>query len=361
MTTTNKLRNALLLGAATATLGSLGLRAQTTLTLDNDVSIVRETGETVDVQIGGPANEIAALMLDASAGPTNILGLNVPLGLTPAFALAVVGLTSGSGTLDTILRIPHAPQLHGQTYYLAALVTDPSGPNGLSVSNGTDLSIVARPQLAGNSLADYPFFEHVAAINRQSSVELGIDPRYTFVAGKTADIYVVASRTASQWDGNPALVDVRGGPQTETFAPGATSIQDYTFTLDTGALLGPDESPSSGDTRTGIGYDVVIDFGQDGNFDEGIDLIDGYDEQEAGFYVMRDMARGGIVNQAARGPYAVTEINYSGGSFLAQNTYYPSNIASLGALPLVVVSHGNGTTTSGTTTSASISRRTATS
>ena len=64
------------------------------------------------------------------------------------------------------------------------------------------------------------------------------------------------------------------------------------------------------------------------------DLIDGYDDVEAGLYVVRDLTQ--------PGPYAVTEVLYSGGSFLGQNTFYPSNIAELGELPLIVVSHGNG-------------------
>jgi len=42
------------------------------------------------------------------------------------------------------------------------------------------------------------------------------------------------------------------------------------------------------------------------------------------------------------GPLAVTEVTYSGGSWLGQDTYYPTDISSMGLLPLVVISHGNG-------------------
>lgn len=42
------------------------------------------------------------------------------------------------------------------------------------------------------------------------------------------------------------------------------------------------------------------------------------------------------------GPHATSEVTYSGGAFLGQILYYPSDVASLGALPLVVISHGNG-------------------
>ena len=64
--------------------------------------------------------------------------------------------------------------------------------------------------------------------------------------------------------------------------------------------------------------------------------IDGYSDTEAGFYVCADTT--------APGPLATTEITYdlSAASFDAQNTFYPTNIASMGKLPLVVISHGNG-------------------
>ncbi|TAJ18234.1 MAG: hypothetical protein EPO68_08260 [Planctomycetota bacterium] len=66
------------------------------------------------------------------------------------------------------------------------------------------------------------------------------------------------------------------------------------------------------------------------------DYIDGFSDAEAGGYVCGDTT--------ATGPLAVTELTYdlSGAAFDAQNTFFPTNIASMGKLPLVVVSHGNG-------------------
>jgi hypothetical protein len=318
--------------------------AQSTLALDNQTSILRTIGSTVSVSVTGPVGSPVALMLDTSPGPTPVpaLGITVPLGLTPAFFINVIGTVPASGTLTYDVVIPWREQFHGTHLWFAALVADLTAPNGFVVSNGADLKIAARPQLAGNPLAAYPFFEHVAAINRGSPVSLGLDPRFTSVAGQTVDIYVVAKKTIAQWIATPALVDVRGAPQTVTFPAGATTIQQNTFLLDNGALLGPNENPSSQDARIGVGYDVVIDVGRDGQFDDGVDLIDGYSDTDAGFYVVRDLARGGTVSATAQGPYAVTSIIYSGGTFLGEETYYPSNIASLGQLPLVVVSHGNG-------------------
>lgn len=321
---------------------ALSAAAQSTLAFDGQTSLRRTIGSTVSVAVTGQVGQPVALLVDASAGPTNVFGLSVPLGLTPAFVMTVVGTVPASGTLAFDMAIPFREALHAQRFYFAAVSFDPSAPSGLAVSNGVDLTLVARPQLAGNPLPTFPFFEHVAAINRQSPVSLAIDPRYTFVAGKTADVYVVAKKTIAQWIANPAMVDVRGAPQTVTFPAGATTIQQNTFLLDNGALPGPNEAPGSGDARIGVGYDVVIDIGRDGQFTDGVDLIDGYDDEEAGFYVVRDLARGGLATAPTQGPYPVTAILYSGGTFLGQKTYFPTNIASLGQRPLVVVSHGNG-------------------
>jgi predicted dienelactone hydrolase len=76
----------------------------------------------------------------------------------------------------------------------------------------------------------------------------------------------------------------------------------------------------------------VVDLDHDVQLGPG-DLVDGYGD-EAGFYAVHD------VTQA--GPYPVTEILYSGGALLGQNTFYPTNVEGMGELPLVVVSHGNG-------------------
>ncbi len=181
-------------------------------------------------------------------------------------------------------------------------------------------------QLAGNSMGGYPYFEYVRAFHESGTVELAVDPfRFPDIAG-ACDIYIVETKSSGQWLVDRTLTDVRpGGPQTETF--GGPTIQDNTFTianafdLDGNAGLG-----------LGVGYDLIVDCNQNGQLDTG-DAIDGLGN-EAGFYVVRDTT--------ASGPLAVTETIYSGGSWLGQDTYYPTDIASMGELPLVVVSHGNG-------------------
>ncbi len=197
-------------------------------------------------------------------------------------------------------------------------------------------------QLAGNALAEYPFFEYVKAFNENAPFELGIDPvRYPEIVGQTCDIYVVEAKTAGQWLGDPSLVDVRpGGVQTETF--GGTTIQDNTFTVASAYdLPSAVYEDSTGDfTGLGAAYDMVIDVNQDGELSTG-DFIDGFG-REAGLYIVHDTSE--------QGPLAVTELSsYSVGAVFGipsnmtyEDTYYPTNIGSLGELPLVVVSHGNG-------------------
>lgn len=179
-------------------------------------------------------------------------------------------------------------------------------------------------ELAGRILPQHPWFDYVGVLFTNQPVAIAIDPtRHTDLAGATVDIWVLAHRTPEEWDSNPVLVDVRGGPDTFTF--GTTDIQSCTITIP-GVLSG-----ANGDVL-GVGYDVVLDVDRDGLLGLA-DVIDGYGDA-AGFYR--------CLPTALPGPYAVTEVLYSGGSWLGQDIYYPSNIASLGQLPLVVVSHGNG-------------------
>jgi dienelactone hydrolase len=185
-----------------------------------------------------------------------------------------------------------------------------------------------RAELAGRALAGYPFFERVRVLHAGSALQMAVDPLLLpELAGSPADVYVVAAKSAAEWQSDRTLVDVRaGGPQAVLFGGGG--VQGNTFTLDAGLL--------SGDAGTGLGvpYDVVIDTDFDGLLGDG-DVIDGAGA-EAGVYVVRDTSQ--------LGPLVPIELTYdlSASTFDAQNTFYPANIAALGKLPVVIVSHGNG-------------------
>ena len=180
-------------------------------------------------------------------------------------------------------------------------------------------------ELAGNPLADYPHFEFVQAFNTGEEVSVGIDPSRAGGALGGA-LYVVANKTAAEWDADPALLDVRaGGPQVVVIT--GSTIQENTFTVAAAGELNADAG-----TDLGVGYDVVLDADADGLLGVG-DLIDGRGD-EAGLNVFRDLT--------TLGPLATTSVTYTGGRFLDQKTWYPTDIANLGPRPLVVISHGNG-------------------
>jgi dienelactone hydrolase len=183
---------------------------------------------------------------------------------------------------------------------------------------------ITEHDIAGRALAGVPHFEFVAAIQQTELLFGAIDPTlYPETVGVAAKIWVVADRTRAQWIANPILVDARGAPQPVSIAP--ATIQANAFVLDFGGLSG------DGGLSYGRGYDIVIDFDQDGRLSSG-DHIDGMND--TGVWVLPD--------PTTAGPLAVTEVLYTGGTFLGQDLYYPNNIANMGQLPVVIVSHGNG-------------------
>ncbi len=183
-----------------------------------------------------------------------------------------------------------------------------------------------RTELAGNNSPVYPYFEYVRAINVDAEVRVAMDPfRFPGIVGQTADIYIVEAKDEAQWTSDPALTDVAGGPLAITFS--GASIQDNRRVVAAADTLDADAG-----TGLGVGYDVVVDMNQNGQLDDP-DYIDGFGS-EAGFYMVHDTTQ--------PGPLDVTEIIYSGGSYLGQDLYYPTDIATMGQLPLVVISHGNG-------------------
>jgi len=221
----------------------------------------------------------------------------------------------------------------GDTWNFQVWYRDPNGPCGshFNLTNAIPVDFYAtggagnHDELVGRPLGEYPWFEYVRALNQGDAVHLAVDPGLQpSLVGATADVYVVAAKDLATWASDPSLTDVRGAPTSLSF--NGVDVQGNTFLLDAGTLNG------TAGTEVGVGYDVVIDLDGDGQYDAG-EPIDG-ESDEAGFYVVRDVE--------APGPYTVVETIYSFGSFRGQNTFYPSNIASLGQVPLVVVSHGNG-------------------
>jgi hypothetical protein len=210
----------------------------------------------------------------------------------------------------------------------AAGATQSSQASGQAPGATLDLLMrdLTRLPLAGRSLAGYPHFVYTRAFNAGAPVELAIDPfLHPQVVGRTADAYVIVHKEVQDWRRDRSLADAGDGPDEVAFS--GSDLASNRWRVDAGLLEG-----DTGTTELGIAYDVVLDFDRDARLSEG-DWVDGLDG-EPGLWVMPDLTQ--------FGPHAWVETLYSGGQWLDQDAYYPSDVANLGALPLVVVSHGNG-------------------
>lgn len=210
--------------------------------------------------------------------------------------------------------------------------------SGTYQGDGTDCipnPCVPQPtslELAGNVLGGYPHFEYVNTFNFDGPVSVAIDPtRFPAIANQTCDVYMVAAKNELQWEADRSLTDVRiGGPQTILFS--GVDIQSNTITLATAG-----EFTGDAGTDLGVGYDVVCDCNQDGFLDAG-DFADGFGDKP-GFHIVHDLTQAGPLSVVTFN-YTVTGISAPGQNF--ERTSYPMNIAGMGQLPLIVISHGNG-------------------
>ncbi|MCC6676804.1 MAG: hypothetical protein IT436_06640 [Phycisphaerales bacterium] len=186
-------------------------------------------------------------------------------------------------------------------------------------------------ELASNPLASYPNAEFVQAYLNGSLVSVTVDPfKCPDLTGKTTNVYITTNRT---WALGDALTDVRGAAQSVNWPGGSVAANTF-------SLTGSSTLPFDAGEDLGIGYDLVIDENNNGVYD-GCDKIDGV-TAAAGFYKVRDMT-------TANAATAVTQINtvsIPAGRTTAgwedERWYYPTNIASRGQIPLVLISHGNG-------------------
>ncbi|MFI4882574.1 MAG: GC-type dockerin domain-anchored protein [Phycisphaerales bacterium JB064] len=198
---------------------------------------------------------------------------------------------------------------------------------------GCPVGGVIEMELASVTVGGYPFASFVDAFNTGSPVRLSVDPsQVSGIAGQMGDVYIVANKSAAQWDADPSLTDVRGSSQPVSFVSGG--IEDNTFVLtDSATLAGPDGADIA------ALYDLVVDVDGDGMLGEG-DLIDGRGDL-GGFAIFKNLTQLGPYATADGLDYAVTWPGIVA-SRNRQLTVYPANIADLPPLPLVVISHGNG-------------------
>ncbi|MEZ5979236.1 MAG: hypothetical protein R3F34_13565 [Planctomycetota bacterium] len=318
--------------AAFALLATAANAQVSELSLDGELALQLAPGDAATAELLGPPTTFAAMALDVDPGPVPFLGQSLPLGVTPALTLFAFNGTDASGLATWPLVAPSSSSFVGSVFYFAGLVADVTEPSGLRLSNGVSLEIVDRPpllaaDLAGRRLGGDPSFSAVDVVQQNDRIYVALDAmKYPFAAGKEADVYVVAAKDAAEWATDPSLVDVTSdGPNTFTF----------TFDVLSQNVLAvePSASPGANGDQMASAFDVVVDLDRDGMLGDG-DVIDGKGD-EVGLWITAVTGN--------PGPYAVTELLYDGGStWLKEDIYYPSNVAALGQLPLVVVSHGNG-------------------
>jgi len=192
-----------------------------------------------------------------------------------------------------------------------------------------ELRVAPWTALAGQALVGFPWFEKVRAFTGRQSPQVALDPAlHGDLAGRKATAWVVAHRSPVEWAADPVLVD--DGDGAETVAIGGETLVANTWTVwATDVAVRPGVLSDS--------YDVVLDLDGDGSLSPG-DLFQGPGEAEPAFYLLSDLSRAG--------PHKALSTLYSGGLWLGEEAYYPSDIADLvaaqGPRPLVVISHGNG-------------------
>jgi len=201
-------------------------------------------------------------------------------------------------------------------------------------------SAITKTELAGQNLSQYPYFQYVRSFHFTGPPRVAIDPtRFPGIVGQTCDIYIVNHKTPAGWAIDPTLIDLTpGGALTHTFVAGTIQMNSVAVVP---TLVLTDDAGSN----LGVPYDVVLDCNRDGLLN-GDDYIDGLG-REAGFYMVHDIAHHGPFTVSASAYNLASSVAASFGipaAFRAELVYYPSSIAKLHSLPLVVISHGNGFT-----------------
>jgi hypothetical protein len=208
------------------------------------------------------------------------------------------------------------------------LASDAAGAGSLTLqAEGcapVELALVSRPPppLVGHGLVDAPFFDFVSAFNTDETVEVALsDTTHGDRVGMSFDAYVVPHRTLEEWGTDNSLADAVSGPLSGTMAAGGWQNNQ---------LVVWDGELQVNDGELATNYDLVLDFGSDGNADPG-DLVQGL--QGIGLYTIRDLTE--------NGPYGV-QMGYHSVSYWNTMDVFTPTTPPPEPVPLVVISHGNG-------------------
>ncbi len=165
------------------------------------------------------------------------------------------------------------------------------------------------------------FVETVSLTNTGEAVGLHLDPsRFAHRTGETFTAWVIPHRTAEGWTTDPNFAALEAVSSVEgTVGDGLVS-----------APLTLWASPETdGDLATA--YDILIDFDGDRTLDPG-DVLQGGDVPA--LTVLGDLL--------APGPHDVSSDDWTASYWITQRVYWPTDIDTMDARPLFVISHGNG-------------------
>jgi hypothetical protein len=192
-----------------------------------------------------------------------------------------------------------------------------SGDSCVAASFST--SALSDPGLSGRAVTSAPGWSPVDAFHDGEIVLVGLDPvRLPDRVEATFEVHLVAHRPMAEWLADPTITPV-------TTAVGR--LADAGVTVVELDLAARDPDP----TLLAVPYDIAVDFNGNLQLDAG-ELLDGGDAP--GLYVVADLT--------TPGPHATTSEDWSSSYWITQRVYWPEDIDTLGALPLIVISHGNG-------------------
>ncbi|NRA97315.1 MAG: hypothetical protein HRU14_14020 [Planctomycetes bacterium] len=110
---------------------------------------------TLALQLTGPAGLPHHWGISTDPGPSNVLGVTVPLGITPGLLDLGMGTPMHpTGMRTWSVAVPLEPALVDLTAYMAALFLDPSAPSGVLVTNGVSFTLTGTAD-AGPDVATF--------------------------------------------------------------------------------------------------------------------------------------------------------------------------------------------------------------
>jgi hypothetical protein len=217
--------------------------------------------------------------------------------------------------------------------------------------------LILTPQIAGRPLAHRPYFHFVDNFPKGTDVYAALDPDAlpAGLVSKRAAIYVIAHKSAAEWNASNALLDISGPGMTPAvkIVPIVPGCINWNSTL----VWPNPQTPGK--------YDIVIDFGNnnpdptqfvtDATLDPPFDMIDGY--VRTGFCVTEDPSLPGpFTGSIGSHDYALGTINVPSTDSgptpvdalpLTATIRYPAQYSgadapfAAGTFPLAVIMHGN--------------------